>query len=173
MATPWCKTIPYIDKRGRLRERAIPSGWCGARASNQAEADESIPLLLNRPAAVRVVRFEPLLGPVAIDKRLIAPIEGTSQHGQRFIDWVIVGGGGSPMHPDWVRSIRDQCQAAGVPFLFTGWGEWAQTGAMGEFCFNKGATVHDLVTMNPVGKKAAGRLLDGREWNEVPNGGAS
>jgi protein gp37 len=107
----------------------------------------------------------------------------------RHVDWVIVGGeSGSharPMHPDWARSLRDQCAAAGVPFLFKQWGEWLP------------ATRHDDLTLtltfndsnhtgpvNPkwqhidgaslamVGKKAAGRLLDGRTHDEFPKGAA-
>lgn len=112
------------------------------------------------------------------------------------VDWVIVGGesgpGARPMHPDWARSLRDQCQAAGVPFLFKQWGEWMPETAMTleqrmrdcgqlECLFTKldgsthwidpdDHTPYDAsdVRMVKVGKKAAGRLLDGREWNEVP-----
>lgn len=69
------------------------------------------------------------------------------------IDWVIVGGesgpGARPMLPDWVRSLRDQCQAAGVPFLFKQWGEWWHGARLG--------------------KVTAGRSLDGRTWDEVPS----
>jgi protein gp37 len=87
------------------------------------------------------------------------------------IDWIIIGGesgkGARPMHPDWARSIRDQCAAAVVPFLFKQWGEWlpaSQTGANGEVCC--------LGSPNSppkwVGKKAAGRLLDGVTHTEFP-----
>ena len=63
-----------------------------------------------------------------------------------------------PMHPDWARSLRDQCQAAGVPFLFKQWGEHAPQGwAVG----SEGPMVR-------MGKKAAGRELDGRTWDEYP-----
>ena len=99
------------------------------------------------------------------------------------IDWIIVGGesgpGARPMHPDWARSLRDQCKAAGVPFLFKQWGEWIDD-------FNiDAAALHSPQIADPneyfhecewesgvsswrVGKKAAGRLLDGRTWDEVP-----
>jgi protein gp37 len=73
------------------------------------------------------------------------------------LDWVIAGGesgpGARPLHPDWVREIRDQCVDAGVPFFFKQWGEW-RAGAAEEFY--------------RVGKKAAGRKLDGRTWDEFP-----
>lgn len=96
------------------------------------------------------------------------------------LDWVICGGetgpGARPMHPDWVRSIRDQCQAAGVPFFFKSWGEWMpsyQTGATFELSRLKTDEVvmsgpgHGVV-MKKAGKKAAGRLLDGQTWEQRP-----
>ncbi|MDW3683354.1 phage Gp37/Gp68 family protein [Cupriavidus sp. CV2] len=91
-------------------------------------------------------------------------------HGYR-LDWVIVGGesGASarPMHPDWARSLRDQCEAAGVPFLFKQWGEWLGAGQDGNHN-------HDPIELNAsdvpvrVGKKAAGRLLDGVQHDGSP-----
>jgi protein gp37 len=89
------------------------------------------------------------------------------------VNWVICGGesgpGARPMHPDWARSLRDQCQASGVAFFFKQWGEYLpplQDGARGE--------EENWVVRNcgdhpiRIGKKAAGRRLDGREWNEFP-----
>ena len=106
------------------------------------------------------------------------------------INWVIVGGesgpGARPMHPDWARGVRDQCQAAGVPFFFKQWGKWlpaSQQTAMG--IFNKDKTKWKRSDDSPwykimigcegeffipVGKKKAGRLLDGKEYNEYPKG---
>jgi len=95
------------------------------------------------------------------------------------------------MHPAWARSLRDQCQAAGVPFFFKQWGEWApDTGPLhasdpimeGKVacavwngqgwdhyrdCYGPPTTTTDMEWMYRLGKKRAGRLLDGREWNEV------
>lgn len=99
------------------------------------------------------------------------------QEGSRGIDWIIVGGesgpGARPMHPEWARSLRDQCQAAGVPFHFKQWGEWAP----GE-CFpghipsgtsyDFGEDLDDNNALWRVGKKTAGRMLDGRTWDEMP-----
>ncbi len=95
------------------------------------------------------------------------------------LDWVIVGGesgpGARPMHPDWARGIRDQCVAAGVPFFFKQWGEWLPFGQARtdeqEIDFSK-AELRDFehCTFARLGKKRAGRLLDGREWNEMPAG---
>jgi len=89
------------------------------------------------------------------------------------ISWCIIGGESGPkarpMHPDWARSIRDQCQAAGVPFFFKQWGEWVP-------CFMvEDETQHPQkmlggTIMSRVGKKTAGRILDGRTWDEYPQG---
>jgi protein gp37 len=102
------------------------------------------------------------------------------------IDWVIVGGesgkGARPMHPHWARSLRDQCAAAGVPFFFKQWGEFRPRiyclpiedddvniwpdGTVGRGNVNdNGGTGWPL---KRVGKNRAGRLLDGREWNGMP-----
>ncbi len=94
----------------------LPNVWLGTSAENQATLDERLPHLLATPAAVRFLSLEPLLGPIDVRGRL----DG--------IDWVIVGGesgpGAQPMHPDWVRSIRDACVEAEVAFFFKQWGEW-------------------------------------------------
>jgi protein gp37 len=88
------------------------------------------------------------------------------------IDWVIVGGeSGSkarPMHPAWARILCDQCQEAGVAFFFKQWGEWteAQPGVILEA--NRVHRWPDGQLMYRVGKKRAGRELDGREWSEFP-----
>jgi len=76
------------------------------------------------------------------------------------------------MHPDWVRSIRDQCQAARVPFLFKQWGAWLHQ-TQGKFGvpypdLDEGHRWPDGTKSYRVGKKAAGRLLDGRVWDEFP-----
>lgn len=99
-----------------------------------------------------------------------------TEHGPR-IDWVIVGGesgpGARPMHPDWARSLRDQCQAAGVAFLFKQWGEWLPLDGMDPELRIRTEN-HPWQRMEgtrgvvKVGKKAAGRLLDGRTWDGVP-----
>lgn len=105
----------------------LPNVWLGATVVNQEEADRDIPKLLAVPAAKRFLSMEPLLGPVHLDQfhptrepALPPLLDG--------VDWVIVGGesgpGARPMHPDWARSLRDQCAVAGVPFLFKQWGEW-------------------------------------------------
>lgn len=146
-----------------------PNVWLGTTVENQAEADRRIPHLLAVPAAKRFLSCEPLLGPLNLAQwhafhRIDAP------DWQPTIDWVIAGGESGPKarpsHPDWFRSLRDQCQAAGVPFFFKQWGEWVSVsevaGVGPHHHFPGGATVRR------VGKKAAGATLDGREWREVP-----
>lgn len=108
-------------------------------------------------------------------------------HG-RTLDWVICGGESGPearpMHPDWARSIRDQCQAAGVPFFFKQWGAFApirspQDNGLNVYV-NKDGTIDDVSCMDSAldpalmhlfTKKAAGHLLDGKEWHEYPVAG--
>lgn len=184
---------------------ALPNVWIGATICNQKEADRDIPKLLQVPAAKRFLSMEPLLGPVDLNRiHESGMMEGGGSWdswescltGRRFdiwsdgettgwpkVDWVIVGGesgpGARPMHPDWARNLRDQCQAAGVPFLFKQWGEWAlQNSDPSKYPMGvapDGSPVgpndhftEDCALMYRVGKKTAGRLLDGWEWNEVP-----
>lgn len=111
---------------------------------NQYWAERRIPALLETPLAVRGISAEPLLGP--IDLLNVAGRNALTGVGNRIamtthrsprqthiitpacLDWVIVGGesgpGARPMHPDWARHLRDQCELAGVPFMFKQWGEW-------------------------------------------------
>lgn len=190
----------------------LPNVWLGVSVENQAAADERIPLLLQTPAAVRWLSCEPLLGPVDLT-RVVHPklrqrdaldpyiaydalrghVIGPDDIGQPKLDWVVVGGesgtGARPMHPDWARSLRDQCQASAVPFFFKQWGVWLPgdhyTNAlrkidpdqvysrflMREWEGEMWCVVNEEERepcMYRVGKKAAGRQLDGREWNEYP-----
>lgn len=134
--------------------------WLGVSIENQARAGERIPVLLQTPASKRFVSVEPMLSQINISEYLVDQDEGF----RPGLDWVICGGEtgpkARPMHPDWVRSIRDQCQAAGVPFFFKGWGEWVT--------YKNWNNIGPNPRVVRVGKKVAGRLLDGREWNEMP-----
>ncbi len=124
--------------------------WIGVTAENQEQADQRIPPLLQTPAAVRFVSVEPMLGPVDLGQWLNRRNCALDPEGCQYLDnfypspyrcdkvdcgnwqgglhWVIAGGetgpGARPMHPDWVRSLRDQCNAAKVPFFFKQWGRW-------------------------------------------------
>ena len=160
--------------------------WLGATVVNQEEADRDIPKLLAVPAAKRFLSMEPLLGPVDLVQagalwaetgnadpmgRIINQREAADiDRDDPLIDWVIVGGesgpGARPMHPDWARSLRDQCVAAGVPFLFKQWGEFAPNWLNDD----AGQKIPGSEWIDRMGKKIAGRLLDGREWNQFPEG---
>jgi protein gp37 len=120
--------------------------WAGATVENQRYADLRIPALAALPATVRFLSSEPLLGPLALEPWFAASIH-----------WVIVGGesghGARKSKLEWVRSVRDQCVAANVPFHFKQWGAWVPRNR----------------TMVKVAKKAAGRRLDGRTWDQFPS----
>ncbi|MGW4400662.1 DUF5131 family protein [Amycolatopsis nivea] len=109
----------------------LPHVWVGVSVENQRWADIRIPTLLGTCAAVRWVSAEPLLGPVDLSTWLgdgFGP-DGAPLGWRSALDWVVAGGesghGARPMHPDWVRSLRDQCARTRVPFLFKQWGAWA------------------------------------------------
>ena len=95
--------------------------------------------------------------------------------GQQGIAWVICGGetgpGARPMHPAWVRSLRDQCAAFNAPFFFKGWGEFTAVPRPEVKHFTDGSPIPagaEPVEYRRVGKKRAGRLLDGVEHNARP-----
>jgi Bacteriophage protein gp37 len=181
--------------------------WLGSTIGYQAEADRDIPKLLATPAHVRFLSMEPLLGSVdltAIEIRL----SGTSHEvvnvlhqkdglnlglARPSIDWVIVGGesghGARPMHPEWARAIRDQCESAGVPYLFKQWGNWAideqsdvgRDGSAllpnprrlrlridGQAAEPGAIESNDGTAMTNIGKRLAGRELDGLTHNGYP-----
>lgn len=184
--------------------------WLGASVENQKAAYKRIPYLLQIPARVRFLSCEPLLGPVDLcdwydhksGDACVHPLDGyVSSDGfyhpwvdkNSRIHWVICGGesgpNARPIHPDWARSLRDQCVAAGVPFFFKQWGEWQAVYDRDQdpdwrgveqvkTTFPKGRWVNlegwhgfhgeHVHWMVPAGKKKAGRLLDGRKWNELP-----
>jgi protein gp37 len=159
--------------------------WAMTTVEDQQRAEERLPVLRAVPAVVRGLSMEPLLGPVVLD------LSG--------ISWVIVGGesghGARPMHPAWVRSLRDQCAEAGTPFFFKQWGEWqngsggkprsrdeivltdgrhgpsaAELGWTYDEIDRHGKRWHDFdpTMMSKVGKGAAGRDLDGQTWDQMP-----
>lgn len=155
----------------------LPNVWLGVSAENQQWADIRIPALLDTPAAVRFISAEPLLGPIDLHAD---PIGKGSVFWIGHLDWVIVGGesgrGARPIHPDWARSLRDQCVAADVPFLFKQWGEWAPGNHRdptldGQVSISYRPDCPDpypLGWVRRIGKKRAGRQLDGRTWDQYP-----
>lgn len=220
----------------------LPNVWLGVSVDNQQRADARIPALLDTPAAVRFVSAEPLLGPISLESLPWTPpqVEGFSGvHNalsgewwpavgdakeeydgrvteQPRINWVVVGGESGPdarpMHPGWVRGIRDQCVAAEVPFFLRHWGEYLTATVVDDPQYSGGRAFNDPIDghrsaavirergpsgtfrngitrpMRPgdrtqggqmidwdtmavrVGKRRAGRELDGRTWDERPVG---
>ena len=169
--------------------------WLGFTAENQERYEERIRLFRGLrdklgPYAVLFCSLEPLLSPIDFKIKYWPQNEGGpnwspftprdySDGGGKLavpvLNWIIAGGetglGARPMHPDWVRSIRDECRAVGLPFFFKGWGEWAPN------CLCDSKLPHRIIDrpqpgkmgcMFRCGKKAAGRLFEGREWNEFP-----
>ena len=156
--------------------------WIGTSVENQKAADERVPHLLKVPAAVRFLSCEPLLGLI---KFRWTPYhhqatgetyreylhrkgdEGINEYESlRQIHWVIAGGESGhharPMHPDWARSLRDQCAAAGVPYFFKQNGEYVSVSEVA------GQGSHYKFPDGTTGKRLAGRTLDGKEHNEYP-----
>jgi protein gp37 len=138
--------------------------WIGTTVESQEHAGERLEPLLQLPAPVRFVSAEPLLGALDLSAYL----------GPARINWVIAGGesghGARAMAADWARSLRDQSQRAGVAFHFKQWGEWAPAGEVAREHWPIGVPL-GLDTVVRWGKKAAGRTLDGRTWDEIPVGG--
>lgn len=162
-----CPTLEMRDSPAArwARQAADPDWysnlWFGASVEDRNALLTRAGDLRQTPAAKRFFSCEPLiddLGTVLLDG----------------IDWVICGGesgrSARPMHPAWARSLRDQCVAAGVPFFFKQWGEHIADPAPGATWKDGSPVPADLepVTFKRVGKKAAGRLLDGVEHNGMP-----
>lgn len=213
----WGMDWLLLTKRPQNIEKMLPDAptwenirrhvWLGTTVEDQ-DRDRNILHLLRHDAAVRFVSYEPALGPLDLSWAMSHRIELAGRYLERgmfapgletirTLNWVIAGGESGPQarpsHPDWFRSLRDQCAAAGVPFLFKQWGEYhpaeahdpeemgceATTPAAihrsGEREFRPhaaagliGAGVEGWKGMCRVGKKRAGRLLDRVEHNGFP-----
>lgn len=181
---------------GYDNEWPAPNVWLGTSVEDQQSADDRIPHLLQCPAAVRFLSCEPLLAPVNFlhpwlnsaqtrdtIKAYRKHIETGLGRGKYVADsllekihWIIVGGesgpGARPMHSDWARSLRDQCNEADVAFFFKQWGEYRPAldsdplyKQKPKFMYYEENTEQWVVKAD---KKESGRLLDGREWNEMP-----
>ena len=178
----------------------------GVSVSSQEDAGRWVSILLRTQAAYRFVSYEPALGPVdfttfsymidrqSYDFNALTGKVVTKGGGFNIpeIDLVIMGGesgpNARPMHPDWARSVRDQCEAAGVPFHFKQWGEWhpeplgfseQRQAEPRHLCWvtpdgrfsdiGIGKKEDDSLLMYRAGKKKAGRFLDGQEHNGTLN----
>lgn len=175
MASTGQWNTPALD----LKSWPLPNVWLGVSAEDQRRADERIPLLLGTPASVRFISAEPLLEQIDFSLSQRTNANGTKRGivgagvDLGTIDWVIAGGesgrNARPMHPDWARSLRDQCSAAGVPFFFKQWGEWVtETQSPEDAVLPSWSRRQNGVQVWRTGKKAAGSLLDGREHKAMP-----
>jgi protein gp37 len=177
--------------------------WLGTSIAEQQDADRNIPELLKCRdlASVLFLSCEPLLGPVDLTPWLVCACKPTGECCDLCLtggpQWVIVGGesgpGARPMHPAWAWNLRNQCNAAEVPFFFKQWGEWLPLDSYRFEVHGSDFDRHPTAMMLPnglrddevtreacfaaqslptsfarVGKKAAGRELDGRTWDELP-----
>jgi len=152
---PWTKEWP-------------PNVWVGTTVENQHWAEVRLPYLLTIPAKRRFLSCEPLLGALDLNKWISKRSKGLYP-----IDWVIGGGESGPkaraMLPGWARDLRDQCRDARIPFHFKQWGHWAPAQNKSAFAKEFWDEVEGkFIKMEPVGKKSAGRFLDGKTWDEVP-----
>jgi protein gp37 len=171
----------------------LPNLWLGVTAENQQSANERIPILLDTPAAKRLVSIEPMLGAIDFDLGCIEEGFHHALDGQTFcpgmnepirskkLDWVIVGGENGhkarPMHPLWAIKALEQCKKAGTPFFFKGWGEWNDITHGYEYINSKPPNSFPIHTFGSgytsldvykVGKKNSGNLLNGKFYHEFP-----
>lgn len=166
--TPWLDWL-ILTKRPQNVISMIPwdnywpdNVWLGITVENQTWAKKRIPYLEKFPARVRFLSCEPLLGRVDLQPFL--------QQTPNIINWVIAGGESGPysrpMNPNWVRYLRNQCADNQIAFHFKQWGHWAPEELLTEQ--QKKVTTLDGYRLAAVGKKQAGRILDGRTWDELP-----
>lgn len=178
----------------------LPNVWLGVSAEDQSSLVERAGHLARCPAAVRFLSCEPMLGPLDLSPVLEISLGRDLDATPRTnIHWVIAGGESGnharPLHPEWVRSLRDQCRGADIPFFFKQWGEWHPgpgvlethrndvkrlayvckvAGCSGELTKDNLEAHHrqcgslDTLCMYRVGKKLAGRELDGALLSELP-----
>lgn len=150
-----------LTKRPQYMQHMVPDTWKTAwpkhvwamtSVENQEQAEQRIPLLIPIPSSIHGLSVEPLLSQVDLLPWL------------EHIQWVIVGGESGhharQMHPEWVRTIRNQCQRFGVAFFFKQWGQF--------YPIEEGNNGTYQIVFRHMSKKAAGRVLDGQTWDELP-----
>lgn len=173
-ATPWLDWLLLTKRPERVagdvpwRDQWPANVWLGTTAENQLWADRRIPSLIRLPAVVRFVSCEPVLGPIDLSGWF-------ARDRLPGIDWVIAGGeSGSrarPMHSDWPRLLRDQCIRAGVAFHFKQWGNWRPDAPWMPRSSKRRDVIDShgrRITLVNVGKRTAGRDLDGQTWDQLP-----
>jgi protein gp37 len=155
-----------LTKRPQLVKSLVPwrdewpaNIWIGTTTEDQESAEERLPFLTSIPAAVRFISAEPLLTPLDISKWA------------DDLDWVITGGESGPharpSSPSWFVHLMNQCMAADIAFHFKQWGDWAPGQGI-NLAKARAAQADDGTTMLRLGKKAAGRILEGCTWDGLP-----
>ena len=156
-----------LTKRPEMAAHLVPwtgdwpsNVWLGVTAEDQESANTRLGSLATIPALVRFISAEPLLGPLDVGRWLGSTIR-----------WVIAGGesgrGARPSSPSWFRSLLAQCEAADVPFHFKQWGDWVPRSSTVPST-RQAIEAADGTVMLRVGKKVAGRMLDGVVWDGFP-----
>lgn len=199
--------VGFVEKVCAMERLGYAKGfwshvWLGVSVENQETADERIPELLKIPGFRKFISVEPMLGNIIVNdtpcyetyEHVVTPSVKRVYHKAALeeISWVICGGetgpGARPMHPDNVRSLRDQCAEAGVPFFFKSWGEYCPgcqlpcetkivnydssvlMNALGDIgkSFPTDDGVDNVIRFFKIGKKRSGYILDGKEHRELP-----
>lgn len=141
--------------------------WIGTTVENQNYAEKRIPILQEIPASIRFLSCEPLLSEIDLSPFLV------EKSGKHPLNWVITGGESGPhsrpTSPQWVKSLRDQCIRNAVAFHFKQWGHWVPRELLTEE--QRKVIMVDGEEMAAVGKKNAGRFLDGKTWDGIPLAG--
>lgn len=185
-------SMPIIaEKFSKLGSWPAPHIWWGTSCEDQDSLDKRLPHLLAAPVAMRWLSLEPLLGPIELPEHAFVCPAKEPHPICPCIDWVVVGGesgpGARPMHPQWARDLRDQCEEHSVPFFFKQWGAWlpiatprlkakiGETLLLHEDGTTKEATWNDVMetrgdlwAVQRVGKRIAGAHLDNVEWKQYP-----
>lgn len=182
-----------LTKRIGNAEKMLPPDWrfqtyahvgFMATIANQEEADRDLGKLTDLKRRHKVawigISYEPALGPLLLQHRELIGGKVRNWLGEGGLDWVVAGGESGPKaraaDPTWFRDLRDQCVEAGTPFLFKQHGEWIGVQDLRQLPGGQGpgfgtydhCRYDQELEVLRVGKKASGRLLDGREWNEMP-----
>ena len=190
-----CLTWLLLTKRAHNMRLAMPleprkNVWISVTVCNQQEADENIPILLRTPAVGRFISVEPMIAPVrlrttCLPTKFWPPLFSKRNSGFHDspgggIHWVICGGetgpNARPIHPHWIRSLRDQCLVSHLPFFFKQWGEFLPSTEAHKRGVIVGHQLHSFpwgqcqLQMARVGKESAGDLFDGEQYHEFPQG---
>ncbi|WP_170978321.1 DUF5131 family protein [Mycobacteroides abscessus] len=173
----------FMPNQG-LQDKTLPNVWLGGPVVDQDSADRTLIELLDTPAAIRYLDVQPR-GPIdlgtALGRWRPPPDHPRWRNGRlraaHMLHWVSVEGPDTPMDPDWVRALRDQCVRGAIAFRFTGWGTWTPTNTQAIGVLDPRETYIGPVLnqgfrriMRRVSARRSGRDLDGHTWDQYPKG---